>query len=178
MYTISKDHQSILRGGQAFFTSPIANQCESSLNVGMVIPPTHPHTWSNRTEVLVAGGNCCHGYLIGVNAGGKITVITSVDFNVYSMAPVINESKLIGVLVCGHGCSGSGVRFVSFDGAIPTVTTIPGTDHPNLFHEWARVSSPLVCPDIWNLLKQIGVTVDREQTRDALKDFTPFKASR
>lgn len=199
MYSFSKDHKSVLKNDKIFFTTPIANECMASLHVGLVLPDVaicskdegilpgyqEPYWGNARTAVLVAGGSCCDGYLIGINDEGKITKILAIDFNVRRIVPIIytvparepekGEGTALGLLVSGSGCSGRGVRFVDFNRVTPVSMTVVGSEECVKSYEyWLHGSDPLSVVDIWDRLQKIGINADRERTAKAVKAFVAF----
>lgn len=193
MFSFSNDHMTVMKDGTPFFVSPISNPCMASLHVGMVLPEIRlgvlPEAGSTilvlkgdwvdlSTSILVAGGNCCHGYLIGVSPEAKITKILAIDFNVRRIVPIIYKSDVgmeLGLLVSGAGCSGSGVRFVDFNRKIPVSTTVVGSEEKvKSYESWLYGADPLSVADIWDRLQKIGILADQERTAEAIKTFAFF----
>ncbi len=202
-YGFSRDNLALLLDGKIFFTSPIANDCMGSLHVGLVMDsekievqlkdPMHTDNkpfnvgWA-ETAVIVAGGNCCDGYVIGVSKEGKITKILAVDFNIRRIVPVVysipnKDPKkepfvVIGLLVSGSGCSGSGVRFIDFNRVTPTSTVIVATDEIDQvksYKEWLYGASPLTVPDIWERIQKAGINVDKEKSLIVANSLETFR---
>ena len=198
-FSFSCDNMSVLKNGSAYFTSPIANDCMASLHVGLVLPDVDafkkddsilpgyqaPYWGSVSTKVIVAGGNCCDGYLMALDEKGKITKILAIDFNVRRIVPIIysvpstepekGEVTMLGLLVSGAGCSGKGVRYVDFNRVTPTSTPVITTEEEVVsYNSWLYGSDPLKVADIWDRLEKIGVKADQERTAMAVKAFATF----
>lgn len=205
MYSFSKDNLTVLKENVEFFTSPIANHCMAPLFVGLVMPKKNkpfnkddsvfpgyvaPYWGSATTEVIVAGGNCCDGYIIAVSDKGKITAILAIDFNIRQIVPIVyrvpkqgsenaEEDVIIGLLVSGAGCSGKGVRFVDFNRVTPTSTPVVATEEEvRSYDSWLYGANPLKVDDIWERLEKIGVKADKELTEKAVAAFSTFRSSR
>ncbi len=143
--------------------------------------------WGNaQTEIIVGGGNCCDGYLMGVNPEGKLTKILAIDFNIRRIKPFIfmetkgspagpEEVAMLGLLVSGGGCSGYGVRFVDFNRVTPVSTTVVGTEEAIKRSDfWLRGGDPFSVADIWDRLAKLGINADKERTAMASKAFVAF----
>ncbi len=195
----SSENLVVLKNGQPFFTSPIANACMGSLEVGLQLPNLpvtkkddsvctgymEPYWGNAHTEILVAGGSCCDGYLMGVSPDGKLTKILAIDFNIRCIAPFIytipakeagkDEHVMLGLLVSGSGCSGCGVRFVDFNRptpiSMPVISTEEAAKRSNF---WLNGGDPFSVADIWDRLAKLGITADKERTAMASKAFVAF----
>jgi hypothetical protein len=198
-FTISKDRNTLLKDGQPFYTSPIANDCMGSINVGCVVPQDflekkpsglsfYQAGWAHGT-VLIGTGSCCEGFAVAIcdhgEGSGKISAIQGIDFNIYHINPIVFTTKghedkeydNLGFLVTGAGCSGKGVRFVHFK-ALPTVIPIVPSDENLFSHETWFTLDPLTrISDIWERLEKHGIKVDRERTLAAQKEFTFFNTN-
>jgi hypothetical protein len=198
-FSFSNDRMSVLNNGYAFFTTPIANKCMASLHVGLVLPDVAtfqkddsifpgyqaPYWGAHNTRVVVGGGSCCDGYLIALNDEGKITKILAIDFNIRRIVPIVYsipckkvegvEDTMLGLLVSGAGCSGTGVRFVDFDRVTPTSTPVVSSKEEVVpYNSWLRGADPLSVADIWERLEKIGIKADKERTAMAVKAFAVF----
>jgi hypothetical protein len=188
-YSFPATHDAVLRNGKPFFTSPINNSCMSSMKVGIVIPHFgeravddvtglghYGTAWADvGSEIVVGGGSCCYGYLMGITHDSKINAILAIDFNIKRIEPVIfftrtykdrtEEIPALGLLVSGAGCSGAGVRFVDFTKTTPTSTPIVVTDEKIVsYDKWLAGYNPLDVKDIWERLQKVGIKVDKERT--------------
>lgn len=81
----------------------------------------------NGGAVHIGTTNCCHGSfyrLILLENKLQLSYMTPVDTNVMDILPLIRDSGY-GVLVCGIGCSGDGVRLLDLDNGknIDIITT-------------------------------------------------------
>ncbi len=204
MYSFNngRENQVLLKDGKTFFTSPIDNECHGSLRCGLIMLGAkhangqgqddeilpgyrHPYWGSTETAVIIGGGSCCSGHLMGVSIYGKISQILAIDFNIKRIQPIMhisphrfNDGKdkgvRIGLLVSGSGCSGYGARFVDFDKTTPTSTIVFGESHKS-DNSWFY-TNPLNLPDVWERLRGIGIQVDQELTMKAQEVFKTFKA--
>jgi hypothetical protein len=188
LFSFSDDNLSVLKNNSAYFTSPIATPGAASFHVGLVLPNVEetPFYWnSNTPRVVVGGGNCCDGYLIALSDEGKICKILAIDFNIRRIVPVIynlpstesvrDEITMLGLLVSGAGCSGTGVRFVDFNRVTPISTPVITTNETvKSYNSWLYGADPLSVADIWERLEKIGVKVDQEKTAVAVKAFATF----
>jgi hypothetical protein len=138
---------------------------------------------NNHCEVVVAGGSCCHGYLMGLSEQG-IQKILELDFNIYRIIPLVCRESSFCFLVSGAGCSGEGVRLVDFGyhGKTPTSISVFSTEESqgrDLFHFWSKNPDPLkVVPNIWERLAKKGFTTDREETLRIQPLFQKIQGSR
>lgn len=189
----------VLKEGQPFFTSPIANECMGTLKVGLRLPAVaitgaddsvclgynEPYWGNAKTEILVGGGSCCDGYLMGVSPEGKLTKILAIDFNVRRIVPLIymvpskgpekDEAAKLGLLVSGSGCSGYGVRFVDFNRPTPISIPVVETEEAIKRHSfWTCGGDPFSVTDIWDRLVKLGIKADKERTAMASKAFVAF----
>ncbi len=81
----------------------------------------------NGGAINIGTTNCCHGsfYRLILNENKlKLSYMTPVDTNVMDILPLIRNAGY-GVLVCGIGCSGNGVRLLDLDNGknIDIITT-------------------------------------------------------
>lgn len=201
-FTFSEDRRTLLKDGQPFFVSPIANDCMATMNVGCAMPKSkasekpvfYQEGWADGT-VVVGTGNCCEGYVIALcdmeNSGrGMIAMIQGIDFNVYHLNPIVFTTQAsdgkggeityehLGLLATGAGCSGKGVRFVHFK-AIPTVIPIVPTEEADSicpYRAWFRTDPLVRLADIWERFKKHGIAVDHDRTLAAQKEFSFFGA--
>jgi hypothetical protein len=190
----------VLKDGEAFFVSQIANKCMGSLCIGLQLPPVActvkddgvcsgyrgPYWGNSQTEIFVGGGSCCDGYLMGVSPEGKITKILAIDFNIRCIQPIIwmetkgsptvpEEVAMLGLLVSGAGCSGYGVRFVDFNRVTPVSMTVVGTEEAIKRSDfWRNGGDPFSVADIWDRLAKLGIKADKERTAMASKAFVAF----
>ena len=171
-----------------------------SLKLGLELPPVastgkddsvcHGYVgpyWGNaQTEVVVGGGSCCDGYLMGVSPNGGITKILAIDFNIRCIKPVIfmqttgplkslADVAMLGLLVSGAGCSGYGVRFVDFNRITPVSMDVIGTEEAkNRPTFWRDGGDPFSVADIWERLANLDINVDKKRTTMASKAFVAF----
>lgn len=195
-FSVSKDNgNDLLKNGKPFFTSPIANGCMATLNVGCIIPAGQKEQsfyqagWA-LGKIIVGTGSCCEGFVIALtdddanDCHGKIAMIQAIDFNVHRLNPIIftvegtdgkgakKLYKQLGFLATGAGCSGKGVRFVHFRPIPQVIPIVPSSEELVSYETWFHLNPLTGISDIWERLEKNGINVDRKLTMAAQEEFT------
>ena len=151
-------------GTDPFFSSPYGHF--GRIYMGRVVSPVRQIGWMKDAVFVVAGGDCCHGYVMTVPVRGKGGKGVELDINAYFLYPIVLKDRRVLMLISGAGCDGIGVRIVDFDEEEPRMTTVIDGREDTVWtrsHAWYH-RDPLTHPRLWPLLEKLGIDVDYEST--------------
>ncbi len=185
MYSFDENGFVLSKDGAPFFNNPFGLFGKTYLGIEM--PKGNLKggglNWHTRTEVILGGGECCHGFVMAISPRGSVECVLELDINVAAIVPLVHEDGQITLLVSGQGCDGSGLRHVDFRmNPFPTVSQIvAGEEAHALLPSWPYLDSPswfLVHPldvsEVWDLLAAHGLMIDREKTEAMQQTCSAF----
>lgn len=172
MYEFENSHR-LTKDGEDFFENTLG--IFGRMYLGRLTPVDARKGHASDIEVVLGGGECCHGFVVGVSPSGCLNKVLELDLNVAAIVPLIHTDGRTTFLVSGQGCDGQGIRHVDFGAKIPNATVVVADEEARaLLERWPFADGPswfnvhpLDIPSIWELLASQGLDIDREKTEEA-----------